>query len=366
MTLVDLPTEFTVTRTRDDHVTDHKRLHAMTRGALWSTWYPTLQAAVSDASAKRRTLCITGQHTITEPLVVSGRWLHICGMDARLVSGGDMEALLIVENWQRVKVEGLWLSVAAGHSVDNAVYVRRGGVSCTGLVLDWIVAEGPYHTGFRIGEMGEGGQLDTIRLSNIRAAGTKGTSAYGLYIGTGVAGNNMLNYVDNYALSGHAVHVRVDATDADLRNGTLSRSGLDFSLNSSRINIDSVRSEESAQFLKSGTDAGGSTAGKLTSLHNVLWNGQLIRQDGRWLEWHSAGQLHMTNVHARNAPVQPVLYARPSAASRIVADGLMCGGNAACPVAGAFDVNERTTVDLRTYIELNENGAVSVIATALI
>lgn len=366
MTLADLPTEFNVTRTRDDHVTDHKRLHAMTRGALWSTWYPTLQAAVNDASTKRRTLFVTGQHTITEPLVVSGRWLHICGLDARIVSGAHMEALLVVENWQRVKIEGLWLSVAVGHSVDNAVYVRRGGVSCMGLVLDRITVSGPYHTGFRIGEMGEGDQLDTIRLSNIWALGQRGVSQYGIYIGTGYAGNNILNFVDNYSLDSHAVHVRVDATDADLRNGSLMNGGgVDFSLDSFRCNIDSVRSEESAQFLSAGTPTGGSTAGQLVSLKNVWWNGQDIQQDGRWIDYHQAGQLHMTNVHARNAPIQPVIYSRPRAPLRIVADGLMCGGNAACPVAGAFDVNENVTVDLRAYIELNENGAVSAMATAL-
>ncbi|MAU11132.1 MAG: hypothetical protein CL607_15035 [Anaerolineaceae bacterium] len=353
--LTDLPTNVSATRTRDQHFEDHNRIHERLKDAVYSGHYASLQAAVNDAITRGRPLIIApGIHNLSQTLLIDGAInLHVFAYGSRIRSAASMTALLEVRDTARCSFHGLRLEATTDNVVDNMLYVRRDdGFSHNNAFYDtWV--QGEYKIGIRIGTPGDGGQCDDTLFMRTECSCTYTGASTGVICGDGIWGNNMLHKFYGLSCSGHSTHFHISQAQTHLDGGNFDRADLDILYHGTTGIISNMRCEESKQFLVSG---GVSTFGTQLTIENCQWHGQ--DQGGNWIDWRQSGILKLNNVEARNAPAQPVIYARPGAPLHIVLDSLMCGGDAACPHESAFDVNANTTVVTRAYIELDSDGAV--------
>lgn len=358
--MTDLPTSITPGRTRNDHIADHERLHRRHASAIYSADFADLQGAFSAAIGKGRPLVLEPvTHSLIAPIILQNAvGLTVFAYGARLIAGVDMDVLVDVAGMGYSSIHGLYLDTAPGVTVGDMLRIRANGGWCHqwSFYDTWI--KGAYKAGIRIGiPADEGRQCDDTLFVRTELNGTQAGSV-GVHAGNGLHSNNMLHKFYGLTCSGHGTHFRVDATSVHLDGANFDRAELDFDIGATRFYAAHVRSEESARFAKSrGPGAYGTTA----TFVDCQWQGTQGAADGRWLEWYQAGSLRVQDCQAVNAPVQPVIYAQPSAALNIIVDGLMCGGAVACPAESAIAANGKTAVSLRSYTELDTSGAVKAV-----
>lgn len=352
MALVDLPTP-TPSRTRDEHIADHARLHGRTRGAVHSGDYATLQAAVDDANAKNRPLVIApGGYVLSAPLRLDElRWLDIFAHGAILQAGGNMAAIVEVHGCRGCTWHGGRLKVPSGLVVDNALYIYHDTASCTRNAFYNLTIEGDYNVGVRIGKLDDGGQCDHMYFVNLECIGRELDGQIGIYVGTGRFANCLNHTFRNVMLSGHDTHVVASATNAYFDGVFMDRSNVDWYVATTMFNARNIRSESAGRMLVTG---GPATYAALLSFDDVIWHGDSIAQDGEFIRTYLAGSLRLRNISMRHPLVTPILHADPGAPLVVDIDGFVSESDA----ESLLDGTARVTMRVRNYVNVAANGSV--------
>lgn len=354
---MDLPITIQPGRTREDHISDHEQLHRHNNSVIYSADFNSLNDAIQAAINNHRPVILAPKvHTLTEPIVITNAVnFALSAYGAELRAGANMDVLFDVVGGGYNSFRGLNLTTAEGVTVGDMLRVRSGaGWAHNNSFYDtWI--QGSYTTGIRIGAVADASNQCDDTLFVRTELNSAHAGSIGVHAGNGLHANNLLHKFYALTCSGHSTHFRVDATSVHIDGANFDRAELDFDIGATRCYAAHVRSEESTQFVKS---RGPGTYGAQAAFVNCQWYGENSILSGRWIEWYQAGSLRLQDCTVLGSPMQPVVYASPSASLHIIVDGLMCGAAVSVPHATAISVNNKTTVTTRSYTELDITGAV--------
>lgn len=357
MALAD-PAVRTFASSRQNHLDDHNRLRVESVQCVYSANYATPQAAIDDAITLKRPLVFEPVvHTLTAPLsILNAVYLSVSAYGATFQAGADLDALLNMEGTMRCVWRGGVFDVPAPYTAQNAVYVYHAedGQSSSINTLRDVTITGRYVTGVRVGRADDTGQCDHAILDNSVLTGVEGVSLYGLYLGSGVFANNLNHVVTNLKASGHETHVHVSATNVALDGIFCDRATTDFFVGTTMFSLKNVRCEESQRFLVTSGPAGFSS---LINVENVIWRGELLPEDGEWMQVKLAGHTSLKNVSIQGTTVTPKIKTDAPQPLLLTIQGL----DTKAAYEDSVSANVNTTINNLGYIQIAENGLVAAV-----
>lgn len=314
--VTDLPTTINGTRSRDDHIADHARLHLNLQQSVYSADYASLQLAIDDAISKNRPLTIApGTQNIAAPLQVYGAdRLSIINLGV-INPTVSMDKVFDVVGCANFSLSGGAIQIPAGVVVQDAIHIYNDTEITASLTKRPYVGHirisssaGYFVNGLRIGD-GDNSQCDHGLFERLNIGGSVSNSQRGVYLHGGW-GNNLSHTVFACFVSncdtGYEVAAINDVTlieccyDGPSETGSPYANSVAYKIVSLSSNIFGGRVESSDKLY---LDNFSTNVSSHRTLRGVLFaaNGMV---GNNWIEVANGGVFDL-QVTCTNAPIEP-------------------------------------------------------------
>lgn len=191
----------------------------------------------------------------------------------------------------------------------DVIYAARSNTR--NMYYNIIINNFDYVTGFMVGKFGTGAvQVDNDEFRNITITGNWVSGEliryqYGLYVGNGAAGNNLVHHLYHATIGRNRYGIYVNSSQISVFGVGFDSNEVDFFAGMTGFSsLSGVRGENSERFIVTG---GPSSIVLLLSVDDVLWSADNINPDLKYINFVEGGILSCRCLQVKNATVAPII-----------------------------------------------------------